>query len=938
MIEMSREQNQMSQLRAGKRCRRASLLALLAVLAAGFAVFAAGAQAEEFGLEPGSFSADSLQSDGTTPETQAGARPFQATTRFHLRWGDPGQNRISGYARNVQVKLPRGFIGNPEAAKKCSRADFDGLIASTGVCPPESQVGVATITSKFVEEATPRVERYPVFNVEPKPGQTADFGILIGTVPVHVVATVDTAGDWQLRADVTDISQGIPMVSTDLTLWGVPGDKAHDSLRSCGASTIGSGICAFLGFLNYDFEKKPFLTNPTECDGPTTSDIAVDSWENPGVFLTQTYTPRDPVQGCDRLDFRPSIRVAGGSPRASSPAGYAVDINLPQNDDPYGLGTPPLRDVRMTFPDGTWITAGSADGLQGCSDAQIAARSAAEPTCPEASKIGTVTVRTPLLPKPMEGEVYLGQPLRGNLFRMFLTLRGPGLLIKLPGTIRPDPNTGQVTALFDENPPLPFSNLHLELKGGPRAPLSNPSRCGPATTTASLTAWGVDEPVQVSSSFDITQKSDGSACGPKGFNPSFRAGMLNASGGASGTFSLSFGRGDDDQFLNDVTVQMPEGVTGVLAAVDPCAEAQAAAGACGESSRIGSVISGAGAGSNPLYLPGRVYLTGPYKGAPLGLSIVVPAVAGPFDLGTVAVRSALFVDKNNASLRVVADAFPRILEGVPLQIRTINVKIDKPDFMLSPTNCTPKTVSGRITSTDGAVADRSTRFQVGSCGALPFKPKMALKVGARGRTRPGITVPFQTVVNMTKGQTNLRSVRVNLPDNINARLPVINRNACPFDQYQAGRCPESLAIGNATAVTPLLRDPLRGLAFFVRNPARRIPDLVVALKGQVDVDLTGKVSIPSDLTLATTFDTIPDVPITKFTLNLIAGRNGPIGTIGNLCSARIRRGMNAKLVFKAQNGKSIVRSQAMQIAGCARARARRNTSKTKTVKRGSAKK
>lgn len=907
---MHRESNKTR--RVLRSCGMVALVASMMTMASSATV-----RAEEFGIEPGTFAADAYKADGVTTETQAGSHPFQATTRFQIRHADLAQSRISGYIRDISVKLPRGFIGNPEAATKCARGDFDALIGDNGRCPATSQVGVAKITRKNAG-SPPVLMDFPVYNLQPRPGETADFGIPVLPVPIHIVATVDTAGDYQLRADVTKLSQGLPVLATELTLWGVPGDPAHDAERACGGALMGGCVI--------EMERKPFLTNPTECGGPTASTVAIDSWENPHVWATASYTPVDQVQGCDRLEFRPTISVSAGSARGSSPSGYAVDIDIPQNNDPDGLGTPPLRDVSVTMPAGTWINPSSADGLQGCTDGQIALRSDSAPSCPDASKIGTVTVRTPLLARPMEGDVFLGQPLRGNLFRMFLVLRGPGLLIKLPGSIRPDLNTGQVTALFNENPPLPFSNFHLEFKSGPRSPLSNPAQCGPATTTASMTAWGVDTPAQVSSSFEITQKSDGSPCGPKGFNPTLRAGSINAAGGASSTFVLTFGRGDDDQTLRNISLQMPEGLTGVLAAINPCADALAAAGACGEDSRIGSVTSGAGAGSAPLYLPGRVYLTGPYKGAPLGLSIVVPAVAGPFDLGTVAVRSALFVDKNNTSLRVVSDDIPSILEGVPLQVRSVNVKIDKPGFMVNPTNCTPKTMLGVINAIEGASAARSTRYQVGNCASLPFKPKMSLKIGGRGRTRPGITVPFQTVVDMTPGQANIRSVRVNLPRNINARLPVINRNACPLPDYEAGRCPANLAVGSAVATTPLLKDPLRGLAYFVRNPARRIPDLVVALKGQVDVDLTGKVSIPRDLTLATTFDTVPDVPITRFALNLVAGRSGPIGTIGNLCAARVRRGMNAKLVFRGQNGKTISRSQKMAIAGCTRtirARARR---------------
>ncbi|MDW5593507.1 hypothetical protein VSS74_04110 [Conexibacter stalactiti] len=617
-----------------------------------------------------------------------------------------------------------------------------------------------------------------------------------------------------------------------------------------------------------------------------------------------------------------------------------MDIDIPYNDDPDGLAVPPLKDASVTMPRETWISPSSADGLKSCTDAEIAIGTDNEPTCPEASKIATVTVRTPLLAEPMEGEVFLGAQLPQETFRLFMVLRGPGLLIKLPGVVRPDktelPSSqgGTVTTTFLRNPPIPFTNLHFQFKGGPRAPLSNPSICGVTRATASMTAWGVDTPVNVSSEFVIDQNPDGSPCRAKGFAPSLRAGLLNPVAGTAGTFSLTVARGDTDQFFRDVSVDLPAGLTGVLASVTPCDDARASAGGCGEESRIGSAINSAGPGSNPFYLPGRVYLTGPYKGAPLGLSIVVPAVAGPFNLGTVVVRTAVFVDRNSSALRVVSDRIPSILEGVPLQIRSINVKVDKQGFMLSPTNCSEKSIRAQIASLEGAVANTATRFQVGNCAALDFRPKMAIKVGARGKLTRGKRTPLDVTLTMPRGNANNRAVDVTLPKTLNARLDVVNRRvACSIEQFRADRCP--MVIGTGTAVTPLLRDPLRGPAYFVYNPARRLPDLVVRLKGQINIDLVGKVSITRDLKLRTTFDAIPDQPISKFRLQLNSGpRDGAIGTTRNLCLAATRRGLTAALSFTAQNNERITQSPKISVAGCGRAstRATRRTGRARRAR------
>ncbi len=666
--------------------------------------------------------------------------------------------------------------------------------------------------------------------------------------------------------------------------------------------------------------RRPFLTAPTKCGPPLTSTITATSWQHPDRVARDSYTPAEGISGCDALSFDSALDLRPESPRAGALSPYAVTLTVPQSDDPDGLATPTVKDVSVTLPEGVAVSPSSAEGLQGCTDAQAALRSLATPACPAASKIGTVAIETPLLTGPLTGSIFLGTPKSndaqsGEMLRTLLIASGEGVTVKLEGKITPDPVTGRLRAVFLANPQLPFSALKLRFQGGPRAPLTNPQSCGTHTTTATISSWA-GQSVSSASSFAISEGAAGGACAPLGFAPSFAAGMGSTQAGAFAPFTLTFGRDDAQQDLGDLSVTLPPGVTGLISRADLCAEPQAAAGSCGEGSRIGSARVAAGPGESPFQLPGRVYITGPYKGAAFGMSIVVPALAGPFDLGTVVVRAAIHVDRTTAALRVVSDPLPTILQGIPLRIRTVQIAIDRPQFMLNPTSCAPKRVDGTVRSAQGAVAAVSSRLQVGSCRVLPFKPRLALRVGARGHTGRSRTTPLTARLTTRGGDANLRGVTVTLPKSINARLEVI-RDACTLEQFRAGSCTRQ--VGTATAVTPLLRDPLRGPAYFVRNPARRLPDLMVALKGQVEIDLTGRVTIPPDLTLRTAFDTIPDVPISSFTLRLVAGRNGPLGNLANLCSADGRRRGVARVGQRAQSGRLLQVRQRLGIDGCGRA-------------------
>lgn len=899
-------------------------------LAAVVSVAVATPAAADFGVRFDGEVVNREQNGVAVAATQAGSHPDEVTATIDFnQHADPELGLLvpDEDVRDIRVDLPPGFVGNPLAVQRCTENALESRRSGTD-CPADSQVGVVTIITTSLLPVT-----LPVFNMVPQDDVPGAFGFSVGQfVPVHLSASVRSGSDYGLTITIPRISQAAPILRTSLTFWGVPADPSHDADRGTVYNGSEWEICA--NSANPDCRNasdqppQAFLTNPTVCNGPLETTLNATSWFGSvasASFFTHQPAPDEATlvgpDGCDLVPFDASLTARPTTPRAGAPSGFAFDLDIPQNDAPGGIAQGHLRKAVVRLPVGVSISPPSAGGLGSCSDAQASLGTTAEPACAGSSKIGTVTIDTPLLRERMTGSIHLRDPLPGNLFRLLLVARGPGVLVKLPGTVAPDPVTGQITATFDNNPQLPFSKLHLDFKDGPRAPLSLPSTCGRYTTVAELTSWS-GKTVSSSSSFEVTRDGAGTPCPPRSFTPDFSAGLLNPVAGTSSLFTLTFARDDEDPTLRSIALDMPKGLLGRIADADLCAPAQAALGACGESSRIGSTKTGAGGGPTPFFLPGRVYLTGPYRGAPFGLSIVVPAIAGPFDLGTVVVRAAIFVDRTTATLRIVSDPLPTILEGVPLLIRTVTVDVDRPRFMVAPTNCQPMRVGGVIESNEASAASVGTRFQVGDCAALRYRPRMTLKVGARGKLTRGRRTPLDVTLQMTPGQANNRSVTVTLPKTINARLDVVNRRrACTFEQFRADRCPQM--VGTASAVTPLLRDPLRGPAYFVYNPDRRLPDLVVRLKGQVAFDLVGKVAITRDLRLRTSFDTVPDVPITSFRLVLASGaRNGPVGLTANVCQRDVRRQLRADLALTAQSNRKIARQQSIAVVGCGRAQRR----------------
>jgi hypothetical protein len=878
------------------------------------------------------------------PLTQAGGHPYSASVSIDFNTEHNPLQLVGDLwpvepVKDVITDLPAGFVGDPTGSDTCTAGELANGASTQALplCPATSQVGTAMLRFNGGTGFASPFGPVPVFNMVPPPDVPARFGMnVLGSV-ITLDAKVRSGGDYGVTITASDVPEALAVAGTTVTLWGVPSDPSHDAERACPDSDppfLGGPSCA------NSAPAHAFLRNPTSCTDPgvgLTTTARIDSWTNPGDFVSTSFISHLPpgyplppadwgaeagTDGCGNVPFTPALRGTPGTTRASSPAGFSFDLTLPQSSDPTVVGESDLKTAVVTLPSGLSVSPSSADGLAACAPGQIRLHDESDPSCPLGSKLGTATVRTPLLRDPLQGAVYLGAPHDnpfGTLLSLYLVAKGPGVVLKLPGRVDADPVTGQLTATFDNNPQLPFSDLHLEFKGGARAPLAMPAQCGAYTTVAHLTGWN-GRTVESDSTFTVSGDGNGGPCSGAQFSPAFRAGTVNPVAGKTTALDVAFARGDADQQLKSVTVDTPSGLTGKIANTVLCADAAATAGTCGEASKIGSVTVGAGAGSDPFYITnGRVYITGPYKGAPFGLSIVVPAVAGPFDLGNVVVRSALFVDKHDASLRVVSDPLPTILQGIPLDVRDVRVNVDKPDFVINPTSCAQKTISGQIDSTGGMTTDDSDRFQVGECASLGFKPRMVLSVGGTGHTARNRTTPLSTTLTMPpKGQANLRFVQVTLPDTINARLTVIN-DACTRQQFETDiRACDHAKAGTATAVTPLLRDPLRGSVYFVKTGRPGFPNLIVALRGQVSFDLIGRITIPHSRFLRTTFPAAPDVPVRSFTLRLFGdNKNGSVGAAANLCSAK-SRAQPALLDYVAQNGKVLQVAQRLVVHGCAR--------------------
>jgi hypothetical protein len=912
-----------------------------------------------------------LEEEGGAPTTQAGAHPFQLTSTIALNQLADIEPLSSPFAKpevtppalakDVNVKLPPGLIGNATAIPQCTTAQFSevniGEDAEDNACPADTAVGVATVTVHEPASVGTSTITDPIFNLEPRVGEPARFGfdVVIANSPVFIDTSVRTGGDYGVTVNVNNITQTAAFLSSETTFWGVPGDSRHDSQRGWGCIDQARNItprqaCAAAE----EAHPKPFLSLPTSCRSSLSTSIETDSWATAGSFQSFPgfFEPASALEGCNHLQFAPQVKVTPDAQQGAKPSGVSVDVHVPQelNENSQGLASANLRNITVAFPEGLTLNPSAADGLQACSESQVgllAGLGAQEellftPTlpeafCPEAAKLGTVKIKTPLLPpaQSLQGGLYLATPAPGgeagqnpfnSLLAMYIIARDPvsGVLVKLPGQASLDPNSGQITASFKNTPDLAFEDAEIHLFDGERAPLGTPSRCGTYTTTATLTPWSGTPPQISSSSFQITSGPGGGPCpSSTPFAPSLAAGTTSPNAGSFSALTTTIGRGDGEQSIQSVALHMPAGLSGVLKGVELCKEANADAGTCPPNSLIGHATASVGLGADPFTVTGgQVFLTESYRGAPFGLSILTPAIAGPFNLGNVIVRARIEVDPHTTALTVLTDqsgpySIPHILDGIPLQIRHLNVTVDRPGFTFNPTSCNPLSVSGTIASTEGASAPVSSAFQATGCQNLKFAPKFSVSTQAKTSKANGASLKVKLSYPKAPAGSyaNLAKVKVSLPKALPSRLTTLQK-ACTSETFDANpaNCPKESIVGQAKVSTPLLPVPLQGNAYFVSHAAEAFPDLTIVLKGYgITVDLIGSTNIKAGIT-TTTFKATPDVPFEDFELNLPAQKYSALTANTNLCQARSKLLMPSE--FTAQNGALYTQQTKISVAGC----------------------
>jgi len=878
----------------------------------------------EFGLT--SFTA-TANDDLGADYTQAGGHPFSANTSFDFK-----MRTVAGGAqvpvedpRDAVVSLPPGFVGNPQSMPGgCFVAEVE-----KGICPDRYAIGRAWA------KIFPDDQESVVYKLVTEKGYPAEFGFypVSGAGPVIVVRAKVRPNDFGITALAPVAPQHPTLYGVDYFTFCSYGAEAHPTAlvpRSSGClQPDDAGSLAV-----------PFLTNPTECAAePPVTSIHVSSWQNPGAFRWdglpdlddadwKGYSDTAPaVTGCDQVPFDPAVEVSSTSSAADSASGLDFELDVPQDGlvTEGGIASSHLRKTVVELPEGVAVNPSAATGLQGCSDAQINVGTNDEPQCPDGSRIGTVEVTSPLVDQDLAGVMYLANPkstdpTSGDMLRLFLVVRNDdlGIMVKLPGNTVADPATGRLTATFDNNPKLPFDHLDVHLKSGPHGVLATPQDCGDKTTATTLTPWSGTGDVDRPSNMNVD-----TGCGER-FAPALEAGnSSNQARNQGGTYSFKFSRQDGEQWLEGLTATLPKGLLASVRDVPLCSNTAADAGNCPADSKIGIVDAKAGAGDQfVLEQKGELFLTEGYKGGQYGLAVKVRPVAGPFrddmELSPINVRQAIHVDRTTAQVTAISDPFPVIHHGIPLRVREVNVLVNRGGFMLNPSDCTAKQTGAALLSTENTTANLTDPFQVSGCPALAFKPKLALSLTGRKQTRtgkhPGIKAQ---VTQQGTSEAGIEKAVVRLPKS----LALDPNNAQALCEFEAGtkpnlenHCPKGSIVGRARAKTPLLKDDLAGNVYFVKNiridpvtgnEIRTLPMIIVALRGEIAVNLKGESNTTKAGKLVNTFDQVPDAPVSQFNLNIAGGKTGIIAVtrtrraLINICAGR----HTAEADMNGQNGR-----------------------------------
>ncbi len=882
-------------------------------------------------------------------ESQAGGHPYELTTTIDLNdvlrnQQGQGAGHEQGYPSSVEdlkdvvVDLPLGFAGSTLAAPQCTEAQLN----SEEHCPADTVVGHLTSEPNGSGYAGGATINSPIWNVLPEYGHPAEFGYIDSAKDSHVagyVSVVPTPAGYVLRFVASDIPQ-VVLSRIVVTFYGNP--EARD----------GAGL-----------PQIPFFTNPTACSGsPQVATVWMDSWTNPARFQPGGLVPVDlqepqwakttsespPAIGCNQLSFTPQIGAQPTTHEADKPTGLEFEQRLPQSEVSGGDATPALKNTTITFPEGMTVDPSSADGLGACTNAQIGWEgptlfdfTQAPPECPESSKIGTLELETPLIPGVLHGEVFLAAQNENpfhSTFATYIVVNDPvtGVVLKLAGELKSDPATGRLTAVFDETPELPFSALKVHFFGGPRAELATPPVCGTYTTTSELSPWSIEAGELPATPFDSYVINEDCATG---FAPTFSGGSTNLQAGAFTTFEASFSREDDDQELAGLTVNLPPGLLANVGSVPLCGQAEVKAeeheapGGCPVASQVGTVQAGAGPGPNPLFVSGKVFLTGPYNGGPYGLAVVVSANPGPFHFGNVVVRQSLRIDPIDSHVTDVSDPFPTFLDpvgangqtdGIPIKLRRVDVLINRPGFTFNPTNCSKLALSAAITSTGSAISDHSVPFQVTNCAHLKYTPTLTVSTAAKASRSNGSSLFFKIAYpkNSVGSQSWMKEMKFVIPKQLPARLTTLQK-ACLAHVFETERqnCPAASIIGHVLVHTPVLAVPVEGPLYFVSYGGAAFPDAVAVLHGSgITIESHGHTLIKGGVTSAT-FESVPDVPFESIEVTVPQGKYSEFGA--NLPHERYDfcgQHLKMPILFKAQNGMEIHAETPVGVTGCPKAR------------------
>lgn len=937
------------------------------------------------------------------PFTQASGHPNGLTSTIEFASEETGEGYLAPTQapREMIIDLPPGFSANPLAVSRCPRAQ---AIVSAN-CPADSQVGTFVLRYGGNQALLG-----PIVDMVTQAGEPAELGLeIVGklTFPLtgHIVRTAAGYG-------LALVANGLPLLeitAVETTLWGVPAETVHDPLRglNCTALAVQQQWSCEGGGTESGEPAVPFLTMPSDCSaGAQTAGAWTDSWEEPGRYLpAQAELPA--VSGCDLLPFASEVQVEPDTQLADEPVGVSAVIAAPQDRDGQ-ISVPPLRSARVTLAQGISISPAVANGLRACAregpegidipTGLNAAGQALRPGeigegeeigpngepqlaaghCPPASTVGTVEALSPLVANPIKGHVYLATPgcggagqgpcgaadaVDGNLYRLYVELGGEpgeeGVDIKLEAQVQANPVTGQLSLVLLESPQLTLSKLSIVLSGGPSALLDNPASCGPARSTADLQAWSAPgttpppESLLVSGTADASPSSSyqvtGCAAAPS-LHPGFLAGTVTPQAGAFSAFTFTVTRGDREPYLSQIQTQSPPGLSAMLASVPLCEEALARSGRCPEASLIGSTLIASGAGSDPLEMPGRIYLTAGYDGAPFGLSLVTEAIAGPLNLGRVVIRARVDVNPQTAAITITSDPLPQILLGVPLRLQKVTLDIDRPGFMFNPTDCDALQVRATITDTQGTSAQASNPFAAAGCNGLAFQPKLSASTNGHASYAGGASLDVKLAFPHTEQGTeaNLAQIKLTLPGQLPSRLSAL-QGACPSATFQGdpAACPKTSVLGIARARTPVLAGELVSPVYLVSRGHDALPSLAVVLQGDgVSLALTGSTAIGKSGVASISFDALPDVPLDSLELYLPKGAHSLLSADGSLCApsrtvtsrrdvlvtvhgravrrvVEVRKRVRASLLMPtellAQNGAVVHQSTKIEVSGCASA-------------------